>query len=255
MTRTILQVPFQGQLRRTILINSDLGPKPLVIGLHGGGSNPDQFERQSRLSIACAERGWHIAYPSGTGWGSLLTWNAQHCCGVAKAMNVDDVGFLDALITLLRNQIGPTHVFIAGFSNGAMMALRAACELLPGVIQGVCSSAGSTWFEPTYPIPAMFIHGLDDDHVPILGGIGPAAYDQVNHRALSITANLFRAQYPDTTIQTTQSGIATIEHSKDGDGVCAVEVAKLDGVGHQWTYPFAYDAARNITRFFAEHVE
>ncbi len=262
MPRSILNVPFEGQVRRTIVVDAGVGPRPLIIGLHGGGSNPDQFERQSRLSVACSERGWHVAYPSGVGWGGMLTWNAGHCCGISQMMNVDDVGFLDVLITLLKDQLAATHVFLAGFSNGALMALRAACELLPGTIDGICSSAGSTWFDPVYPIPAMFIHGLDDLNVPILGGTGSGNVLQpnVNHRALSTTVDLFKAQFPDVSHMATQQGVAHIDHWSipiEGDDAtrCVVEVAKLAGVGHTWTYPFVYDAARNITRFFAEQVD
>src|SRR3972149_6035846 len=57
--------------------------------------------------------------------------NGGHCCGEAAKNNVDDVGFVRALIDELATliNIDPGRVYATGFSNGAIMVYRLACEL------------------------------------------------------------------------------------------------------------------------------
>ena len=71
------------------------------------------------------------------------TWNADNCCGYAHRQNVDDVGFISALIEELvaDYQVDPSRVSVTGFSNGAMMTFRLACEL-SGKIAAAAPYAG-----------------------------------------------------------------------------------------------------------------
>jgi polyhydroxybutyrate depolymerase len=91
--------------------------------------------------------------------------------------NVDDIAFLDALIDDLIVNAGadPTRVWLAGFSNGAFMTGRAACQLtrrLAGValISGPGAAGLPTWCRPTRPLPVLLVHGTDDRIVPYVGG-------------------------------------------------------------------------------------
>src|SRR5689334_16780643 len=51
---------------------------PLVIALHGGGGNPEQFARDTGFDNKADAEGFIVVYPRGT--GLLPTWNAIHCC-------------------------------------------------------------------------------------------------------------------------------------------------------------------------------
>src|SRR5258706_11090953 len=71
---------------RTYLIHlpsgyNDQEKVPLVIALHGGGGNPEQFARDTGFNQKADEAGFIVVYPRGT--GLLPTWNAIHCCGDA----------------------------------------------------------------------------------------------------------------------------------------------------------------------------
>src|SRR5258706_12239741 len=84
--------------------------------------------------------GFVIAYPDGSNGGRLFAsdWNGGACCGSAARDNVDDVGFISALVTEIgRNlPVDPNRIYIAGFSSGAIMAYHAACKLAP-MIPGI----------------------------------------------------------------------------------------------------------------------
>jgi len=108
-------------------------PLPLVIVLHGGANTPEMAERMSGMSPKADSAGFIVAYPQGTTTPNdqLYTWNAGTCCGYALDNNVDDVGFIRALIEQLQAEysIDPKRIFVNGISNGGMMAYRLGCEL------------------------------------------------------------------------------------------------------------------------------
>ena len=79
-------------------VPSAQGALPVIINLHGGGSNAESQERYSGMD-AVADREHFIAvYPNGTGRGRFLVWNAGTCCGRAPMQHVDDVAFIRAVI-------------------------------------------------------------------------------------------------------------------------------------------------------------
>ena len=63
-------------------------------------------------------------------------------------------------------------------SNGAMMALRLACEApeVFGAVVAVAGTEATTRCAPTRPVAVLQIHALDDDHVLYTGGAGAAAF-------------------------------------------------------------------------------
>ncbi len=105
-----------------------------MLALHGGTGNGDQFARSSGYDGLAEANGFVVAYPDGTPTAMgdrRLVWNAGGCCAAAVARDdVDDVGFLTALADQLAEEqdLDPTSVLVVGHSNGAMMALRLACE-------------------------------------------------------------------------------------------------------------------------------
>ncbi len=160
---------------------------PLVIALHGGGGNRSTMEEMANLSWFAQLYGTAVAYPEGTGEESFDTffgtWNAGRCCGDARTDNVDDVGFLRAVITDLRRTplIDPARVYILGHSNGAMMAYRAACEMADQVAAiatvgslGVFDSGSGVYDQCPLvaAVPTLHIHGTEDICSPIAGGTG-----------------------------------------------------------------------------------
>src|SRR5579872_1288024 len=111
------------------------GPRPLLVGLHGGLGSGPQFEADTGFDGLAQANGFIAVYPDGTpirAGSDHLVWNAGGCCGIADAAheNVDDVGFVAALVRHLESayDIDPHRVFLTGHSNGALLAYAVACQ-------------------------------------------------------------------------------------------------------------------------------
>jgi len=149
---------------------------PLVIILHGGGGNAKSAMKMTGMSIKADKEGFIAVYPNGTGRlkNRLLTWNAGHCCGYAFEKEIDDVGFIRALIENLQRQfhIDPNRIYAAGMSNGAMMTYRLGCEISEKIaaIAPVAGALGSETCRPESPLSVIIFHGTADEHVLFEGG-------------------------------------------------------------------------------------
>lgn len=158
---------------------------PLVIALHGGGSTPESMQHFSQLIPAADRHQFALLLPAGTGPNAeFLTWNAGRCCGHAARRQVDDVGFLNHLLddALARWPIDPQRVYVTGISNGGMMAYRAAADLSHRVA-AIAPVAGALVYDPlplTRPVPAIHLHGTQDDFVPYEGGRGARSLRRVD---------------------------------------------------------------------------
>src|SRR5579862_9508512 len=113
---------------------------PLVVMLHGGYGSGAQAEKDYGWDREAEAHRFIVAYPDGIG----RSWNAGMCCGPARSRAVDDVGFVTAMVhDIERTQnADPARVYVAGMSNGAMMAYRLACEA-PFPIAAAGSVAGT----------------------------------------------------------------------------------------------------------------
>lgn len=156
-------------------------PSAMVLSFHGGGGNMDvQATDRYYGQISKSEQLGYIAvFPNGFSRlpsGKLATWNAGHCCAAARDADVDDVGFVRALVQQLSSQlnIDPQRVFAAGMSNGGMMAYRLACEL-PEIFKAIAAVAGTDNTKacsPKAPVSILHIHARDDERVLFNGGAG-----------------------------------------------------------------------------------
>lgn len=149
---------------------------PLVIVLHGGTGNAANANRMSGMMQVADEAGFIVIYPNGTGGlfdDRILTWNAGNCCGYGDDNNIDDVGFISAVIDLAiaEYNVNPDAVFVTGMSNGGMMSHRIGCELSEKVT-GIAPVAGAlnTECNPADPVGVFIIHGTDDAAVLYDGG-------------------------------------------------------------------------------------
>jgi polyhydroxybutyrate depolymerase len=167
-----IPVPYAGQLRT---VNVYVAPRvptqtavPLLIVLHGLYNDPAAVEAASGLDGVADTEDVALAYPAGFN-GS---WNAGNCCGDSHAQGIDDVGFLVQVVGVVSQlrKIDLSRVYITGFSNGGMMALRALCDR-PDVFAAAVSVAGTlqTPCADARPVSAMMLHGLADTTVPYNG--------------------------------------------------------------------------------------
>jgi len=158
---------------------------PLVLAFHGGGGNSEMMATDAYYNLISKsnKEGFIIAFPNGASQlrsGKLATWNAGNCCGYARDNNIDDVGFVKAIIDEMETKfnIAPKKIYAIGFSNGGMLSYRLACELTDK-FKAIASVAGTENYDncnPKNPISIMHIHAKDDGHVLFNGGAGPGAF-------------------------------------------------------------------------------
>ncbi len=100
---------------------------PLVISLHGYGGTARRNEEATGFTEKSNNEGFIVVYPEGI----RQSWNGPYCCGEAYTNNIDDIDFIRKLINRLEQEykIDPDRIYVAGFSNGAIMAYRLAAEL------------------------------------------------------------------------------------------------------------------------------
>jgi polyhydroxybutyrate depolymerase len=155
------------------------GPVPLFIGLHGGSGWGDQFARTNHVESLAASNGFIVVHPDGVTIPGQRggVWNGGMCCAIAARENVDDVGFVNALIDelALDYDIDAQRVFAFGHSNGGIMSYRLACELADRIvgIGVVAGTLGVDTCDPTQPVSLIHVHGTADRNLPITGGVGP----------------------------------------------------------------------------------
>jgi polyhydroxybutyrate depolymerase len=178
------RIQVDGRIRTFTLVlpeNYSIGSDfALVIAVHGGGGDADQFESTSKLTEKARSSGFMVVYPEGVRSNGLLglrTWNAGGCCEYAMDNNIDDVKFLSLLVDhlLATYKINPKRVYATGHSNGGMMSYRLACELadkIAAIAVSGCTMVVNRECLPSRPVPVMHLHSVLDSRVPYLGGIG-----------------------------------------------------------------------------------
>ena len=178
-----------GGIERTYILHIPAGydaarPTPLVLAFHGIGLDAGEMIRISGLSKQADTSGFIAVYPNGT--GKNKSWNGGHCCGEAAKNNVDDVGFVRALIDELAAliKIDPRRVYATGFSNGAIMVYRLACELSDqiaaiGPVAATQILDDQEACHPARSMPIIHFHGTADRLNLYNGGTTSAGFEFV----------------------------------------------------------------------------
>ena len=158
----------------------DQDPVRIVVMLHAFGGSGRRIAYLSAVHNAF-DGDTVVLYPD----ASIPTrpdvepgWNAGYCCGSGWVEGIDDLAFLRELIErkCAEFDVPASRVYWAGFSNGAMMAMRFAAEH-PEWCAGVIAASGSVGTQtgqlaPTTPVPIYLMHGEQDVLVPYQGGPG-----------------------------------------------------------------------------------
>lgn len=236
-------------------------PAPLVMVLHGGNNTVDDMVKTTLFDREAAAGDFIAAYPEGVG----KVWNAGTCCGTGPRRGLDDVGFLTEVLDRIEVDypVDRSRVFVAGVSNGAMMAYRFACERADRVT-AVGSVAGAVVVEgcrPSRPVSVLEVHGTEDPLVPYLGGQPSAVEAQGAPPYTSAQAMVQRWAEVDGCPPPAPAQVAgpiTTESWAGCRSGSAVRLVTVQGGGHIWFASGlgpangALDATSAIWRFFSE---
>ncbi len=235
----------------------------LLLALHGGGGSAESGPEFFGLNAKADKEGFIVVYPQGTGkkilGKSFGVWNAGECCGLAVKNNVDDVGFINALIEKMKTdyRVDEKKIYVTGMSNGAQMAYRLACEL-SDKIAAIAPSGSEGRFQtcaPKRPVPTLHIQGKKDPCSLYNGGLcgkcasdfwkkigAPEAYGEWNCLSMHNYMDKWRK------INTCSAELKTTFQSKgvacESYGDCPqnaeVTLCSVDNLGHNWAGQSSY---------------
>jgi len=184
--------PYQGVERHYLLHlpPGRTGPVPLVIALHGLNETVESLRHSWTLDAVADRDGFAMVYPEGlTGrWAYADT----RPVGLPDGQGlVDDFGFIGALLDkMVADHVAdPARVYVAGVSNGALMAWTLACrmpERLAGVaalISGMIERQAQQC-HPARLVPLLVLAGTDDLSQDYDGAMGE------NYRLMSVPETL-----------------------------------------------------------------
>jgi polyhydroxybutyrate depolymerase len=255
-------------LERTYLVhvpkkyNSDRS-LPLILILHGAGGSGAGMVTVTNFNSKAEQAGFIVAYPDGielTKYGSLRgVWNAGNC--LEEKNTADDVGFIRQIIDELATKfnIDSKRIYAAGFSNGAMMSHRLACELTDKLAAVAAVSGGLSLdyklCKPTQPIPLLHIHGLKDPVVKFTGGGIQISVAGCNRQSISEVMNFWREKNncSQQTKNIYQDGGTSCSRYLNCQNNNEVALYTIDSGGHTWPQTKEFSATNYIwDEFFSK---
>jgi polyhydroxybutyrate depolymerase len=258
---TSLHTMAFGGLDRTYRVYQPAGlaaAAPLVVMMHGVSGSGEQAENSYGWDPLADSAKFVVAYPDGVG----RAWNGHGCCGRPARENIDDVGFITAMVGQISAAlaIDKSRVYATGMSNGGIMSYALACNSGIFAAIGPDSATQLDACAAPHPTSVIHIHGTADRLVPYDGGKGTSF---VNGPSIpddnAFWRNVDRCGPPD---------IATNGPVTTSTAACAdnrsVVLITIDGGRHQWPggttaleradpTSDTLNATQTIWQFFAAH--
>jgi len=222
---------------------------PLVIYFHGSLGTGENMRNLSGFDFdyLANEYGFVVAYPDGyeNHWNDCRS-SASYS---ANLKNIDDVGFVKALIGQLKSDfnIDPEKVIASGFSNGGHMVYRLAMEAPESIFIAAPIAANMPVDEnldcvkSELPVHITIFNGTEDPINPYEGGLvevlGNKSRGEVlsSEKTLNYWAGLADVRLLDPTITkfpdldgNPETKISKISFSGQRD----VSLYRLEGSGH-----------------------
>ncbi len=166
--------------------------RPLLLVLHGYGMDAAGINALLSASQAAANLDYHLIIPQGrTDASGKNFWDATDaCCDFfSPELGDTDETYLMGLVyeAIAKYKVKRNEIYIAGFSNGAFMANRLACEH-SDVFAGIASFSGVTFADPQAcqpkkPLSVLQVHGTDDPVIAYGGGFLRAPFPSAEQSA------------------------------------------------------------------------
>ena len=248
---TSLRLTLRSDLRQreVIVLKPDAqtaGRAPAIVMLHYlHGSPADMADLTAAGRLARDAGAWVILPDAVQG-----KWNY----GSASLKTVDDVKFLDTVIDAVaeRFPIDTRRLYMSGYSNGGLMAVRYACErpervAAVGVVATTIEQLDALRCAPAQGVAMLYINGVDDPIVPFEGNLLKRSADST--LALwrgfnGCTDTSTSEQLPDRVDDATR---VTHKAWSDCSSGLPVEQYLIEGGGHTWPGTQRYTLGLGIT--------
>lgn len=260
---------FYGDTTRTYRIyipaNYDSSqPVPLVLALHGLGDNANNFQGVGFNQIADTAN-FIAVYPNAL--TDPLLGAAGWSAGMNPLNNIDDVGFLNALLDSIQSEysIDTNRIYVCGFSMGGFMTHKLACasgERIAAIasVAGTLPATSVATCTPSRAIPVLHIHGTSDQTIPydygvifvVVTNLGADSTTHYWAEHNGCTSPAVRDSVPNT-----KNDGLTFEKFSYSNCSDSSEVILIKATGMQHTWPFSptndIDATEEIWEFFSRH--
>ncbi len=245
---------------------------PLVMMLHGCGSNAQKIAEVTRWNAVADREGIVVVYPEQNVWASLmLCWNWGQASQQGR-----DVGEPSILMGMLRQVAAsyatdPRRQYVAGFSAGAgMVAILAACnadsfaaaaihsggmykaasnlfDSIPAMSKGSTVDPDQSGVEawrcslmPRAAMPVLVVHGSADPTVnPVNGAQAAQQFVQFNDMTDDSLDNNSVAYVPTSVLQMPPAVFNgypyTVTNYHDVTGKLLVRHVLVTGLDHHWS--------------------
>ena len=253
------------------------GRRPLLVMLHGGTQDADDFAAGTRMNVLAEEHGFLVTYPSQCKSANpSLCWNWFKPEDQARGAGEPSIiaGITDEIIA--EYDIDPQRVFVAGLSAGGAMAgvMRAT---YPEVYAAVGVHSGLPYRSATDLASAFSAMRGDPGLQRCRRKTGPRSDHALRVRTIvfqgdadrivhsSNAAKIIEAKTGDTVerakVRSSASRAYTRAVTRDKTGTVVVEQWLIHGSGHAWsggsadgtyTDPYGPDASREMMRYFLE---
>lgn len=224
---------------------------PVVVFLHGGGGNAQTAQGFSNFNQVSDENGFLMLYPQAFFETAPNSYAWADGRGLAPdKLGIDDVGYVDALVTALKAtyKIDNQRIYLCGFSNGSFLTQRIAFQknsqfAAIGTLGGTMSENLFDSGDPGRPIPMVYVFGTADPLVPYEGGyvsgnmeLEPVkgTEDAVNFWKINnnCATTVTKVDLPNT--NTTDNSTVEVYSYTDCDCDADVKFYKVIGAGHTW---------------------
>jgi polyhydroxybutyrate depolymerase len=217
---------------------------PLVFNLHGTGGDAAGQAGDSGMELLAQEKGFIVVGLQGheNGWNVLMT----------DPNGVDDVQYTSDVLgdALQRVCVDERKVYATGFSGGARMSSRLACNL-SARIAAIAPVSGIRWTAPCNgrAVPVVTFHGLADPQNTYAGMAREDWVESVEHAlegwAIHNGCDAARNETAEV------NGVSVYSYGDCADGADVV-LHRIAGLGHTWAKN-EIDATREMWAFFEKH--
>lgn len=220
---------------------------PLVFGFHGANRTAKDCQLGDCWGLRTALRDKavlvYMKSPAGPGW-------------TGPDEVEPSVKFFEETLRVAKESycVDETRVFVAGTSSGANFANVLACrhgDLLRGVIPVAGSMPEAAACPGKGPVPALLIHGVDDDKVPLSDGIAARGQYRAWNGCSEQSVPEVPALHDRVTEERESHECAEYQGCKEGFPVvwCEHSEGGYDGSTHGWPKFGGEEIARFIERF------
>ncbi len=224
---------------------------PLVIVFHGAGGEGKGTARATLWNDKADHEGFLVVAPDGTPAfpereANFRTnprlWNDGSGRGAMGRLNIDDVGFIAALLDDLQQRlsIDPRRIYATGFSNGAGMTFNLASKLSTR-LAAVAPVASHCWLAEPHlerAIPTLYMIGTADPLVPYEGGEVRSPWGGAANKKPPVSQTLEKWAHalgcPDEPKTVSDSdGVKVVRYGPGRDG-SELLAYTIEGQGHHW---------------------